>query len=162
MAAFSDGKQIPTMLTDEEVETLQGFAGNEYMHGSSMAATLSSMIEHGVAEGRFTEDEATKDVYIALSMAKACKATCNYEAFWAAVKWLAPLESKASDCPEWNRRYGESLMYSGKASMALEFLERGSQRFPRDAHMSYLLSLARYALGDSGGAAKAVEGIEGL
>ncbi len=162
MAAFSDGKQIPTMLTDEEVETLQGFAGNEYMHGSSMAATLSSMIEHGVAEGRFTEDEATKDVYIALSMAKACKATCNYEAFWAAVKWLAPLESKASDLPEWLRRYGESLMYSGKASMALEFLERGSQRFPDDAHMSYLLSLVRYALGDPEGAAKAVEGIEGL
>ncbi len=162
MAAFSDGRQMPTKLTDEEVETLQGFAGEEYIHGSSMAATLSSMIEHGVEEGRFTEDEATKDVYIALSMAKACKATCNYEAFWAAVKWLEPLEATASEWPEWHRRFGESLMFSGMASMALEFLERGSRRFPQDSHMSYLLSIARYALGDSEGAAKAVEGIEGL
>ncbi len=162
MAAYSDGKEVSTLLTDEEVEVLQGFAGNEYVRGPSMAATLSSMIEHGVADGRFTEDQATKDLYIALAMAKACKATCNYEAFWAAVKWLGPLESEGSGCAEWYRRYGESLAYSGKASMALEFLERGAKLFPQDAHMRFLLSLARYALGDSEGAAKAVDGIEGL
>lgn len=146
-----------TILTDDEIRTIESLATDEWADGKSVLANIGAVINRGVSEGRFTQDQASQDLFIALSVAKGCKLSFDYESFWTAAEWLKDAEASGRGCGEWYSRYAESLMYTGRPAVAREYLERGAIEAPGDARIWYLLSILRHHYGDDPGSEKALE-----
>ena len=82
-------KDAGSLLSREEVEKLQSFdeGGSGYFY--QMLDYLLEIIQTGIEEGRFTEEQAYEDMEIGLWYAYACLNIDTYECYYRAARWLA-------------------------------------------------------------------------
>ncbi len=144
------------LLNPDEYDEMESFIEDDEPDYQGMLSCIARIISEAISEGRFTEDEMSKDLGIALMVAHACNGIGDYEHQYTAGEWLARVEDSAKCCGEWYYRYSLSLMYCGKPHIALEYLTRGVEVAPEYPLNWLLLGRLRAHFGDVTGANEAV------
>ena len=154
---FEDsGKQVGSLLGEEQVEVIRSFMDENTTNCGAMLEYLGGFIAKGISEGRFTERQAHHDLGIALWVAYACNNMDDYEHYYTAAEWLSRVEDLATGCGVWHYRYANAMMYCGKPSRALEYCERGIREDPDYPWTWLTLGRLRSHFGDRRGAEEAV------
>lgn len=118
------------LLTAEEIETLQSFDDGVSGYFYKMFAYLMDIVNTGIEESRFTEEEARQDVEIALWYSFAANNIDTYEYYYRTVSWMSSSEDGAKGCATWYYRYSVALMYCGRPEEALRYAELGASEEP--------------------------------
>ena len=148
------------LLTDKDVEALESFDEGYQAYFGKMIDYLDKFIENGVAERRFTEEQAREDLEIALWYGYAYNNLDVYPGYYQTLKLMAPSEKFAHGCGAWYYRYACALMYCGKPAAALEYAEKAVTEEPAYPWGWLLAAKLRSHFGNKQGALAAVE--EGL
>lgn len=149
-------KQTQSILTPENIRTLESFCEGNKGYFGKMFDYLGNVIEEGVQQGRFTEDEARSDLEAALWYAYACNNIDDYEHYYLVSQWMPYSEPHAAGCGAWYYRYACSLMYCGRLKDALDYSERGVNEAPEYPWGWLQLAKLRSHFGDREGALEAV------
>lgn len=144
------------LLTRKDIAVLESFQEETSGYFYKMLDYLISFIEKGVEEGRFSEEEARKDLEIALWYSYACNNIDEYEYYYQAAQWMPDSEENATGCATWYYRYSVALQYCGKPRMALEYAEKGAREEPDYPWVWLQLGKLRSHFGDRQGALLAV------
>lgn len=91
---------------------------------------IENFVEQGVQDGKFSYNEARKDLQIALLYAFACLNADEYICYYKAAEWMKDSEENATGCGVWYYRYSVALMYCGHLKEALEYAEKGTKEEP--------------------------------
>ena len=83
-----------SLLTKEEIEKLESFAGDSSGYFWKMLNYLKDIIDQGIEEKRFTKEEAKADLEIALWYSYACNNIDDYEHYYMAMDWMKDSEKK--------------------------------------------------------------------
>ena len=153
-------KKRETLLTQENIDTLNSFQTDHSGYFYQMLDYLHEVMEAGVEEGRFTEEEAREDCEIANWYAYASNNIDDYEHYYNVILWMPSSEKNAAGCGSWYYRYACALMYCGKLEQALTYAERGVKEEPEYPWGWLQLARLRSHFGDWRGAFAANE--EGL
>lgn len=148
------------LLSDKDVEILESFdEGYEAWFGK-MLDYLDKFVERGVAEGRFTGQQAAEDLELALWYGFAYNNLDIYPAYYRSLEVMKPAEKNAKGCGAWYYRYSVALMYCGKPKDALRFAEKATEEEPSYPWGWLQAAKLRYHFGFKDEALKAIE--EGL
>lgn len=123
-------EQMQTLLSEHDIEILRSFDEGADGYFGKMLQYLEDFIEQGIAEGRFTEQEAKEDLQIALWYSFACNNIDEYIFYYKAAEWMPFSEKNAKGCATWYYRYSCALMYCGQLEKAREYAERGAAEEP--------------------------------
>ena len=150
-----------SLLSAEDIETLESFDEGTAGYFGKMLRWLESFIKNGVEEGRFTEKQAHQDLQIALWYAFACNNLDDYVYYYRAAEWMKDSEKNAAGCAAWYYRYSVALMYCGRLEEALNYAEKGAQEEPDYPWVWLQVGKLRAHFGDKAGALDAVkQGLE--
>lgn len=156
MGSTESSGHMDTVLSDDAVDALERMAAERHTDWSEIIGLIRSMIGDGIGKGSFSESDALSDMYVVLSIARACRLDSGYDSFQLSRRFLEPLESSAGSCGEWYGRYAEALLFSGRPVLAREYLERGVSADPGNRELWCSLSRVRHYLGDGPGAMAAL------
>lgn len=151
-----------TVLPDDAVNELERLAGDGSRDWSDAIGLIRRLVAAGVSDGSFSEAEAMSDMYISLSISRACRMRSDYDSFLMSARFLEPLEGSAGACGEWYGRYAEAMLFTGRPNLAREYLERGVSADPGCMELWCSLVRVRAGLGDPAGAAEALSMLEAL
>ena len=141
-----------TLLTQSDIDTLNSFQTEHSGYFYKMLDYLHEIIERGVEEGRFTEEEARADCEIANWYAYACNNIDDYEHYYNVTLWMPSSEKNAAGCGTWYYRYSCALTYCGKLEEALSYAEKGVREEPEYPWGWLQLAKLRSHFGDWEGA----------
>ena len=145
------------LLSDEDVAVLESFQGDTDGYFGKMLMWLMDFIDNGVAEERFTQEEACEDLDIALWYSYACNNLDDYEHYYMAAQWMPASEKNAAGCGTWYYRYSCALMYCGRLEEALMYAEKGAQEEPEYPWIWLQVAKLRSHFGDEAGAQEAAQ-----
>ena len=146
---------METLLTQEIIDQLDACEDNFSSYAYRQLQILFDFISGSVDAGRFSEEDAHHDLEIALRIAYSCNNIDDYEHYYMAAEWLAPVEDLAHGCGVWYYRYANALMYCGEPEKARDYLERGVQEDPEYPWAWLTLARLRSHFGDKAGALEA-------
>ena len=138
---------MKTLLTQEIIDQLDACEDNFSSYPYRQLQILFDFISSGVDAGRFSEEDAHHDLEIALRIAYSCNNIDDYEHYYMAAEWLAPVEDLAHGCGVWYYRYANALMFCGEPEKARDYLERGVQEDPEYPWAWLTLALLRSLYG---------------
>ena len=150
-------KETGSLLSAEDIETLESFDEGTSGYFWRMLQWLEDFIKNGVEEGKFTEKQAHQDLQIALWYAFACNNIDDYIHYYQAVEWMKASEKNAAGCATWYYRYSVALMYCGRLEEALNYAEKGAREEPDYPWIWLHLGKLRAHFGDKSGALDAVK-----
>lgn len=145
-----------SLLSSKDIETLDSFAGTVAGYFGKMLSWLDDFIEAGVKEGRFTYNQAQKDLEIALWYSFACNNLDEYLYYCKSAEWMKHSEQNAAGCATWYYRYSVALMYCGRLKEALDYAEKGAKEEPAYPWIWLQAGKLRSHFGDKTGALNAV------
>lgn len=119
-----------SLLSPEDIATLQSFSGDSRGYFGRMLDFLQNFMDSGVQAGRFTKRQARRDLQIALWYAYACNNMDEYRFYYQAAQWMPDSEENAKGCATWYYRYSAALMYCGRLEEAQKYAELGAQEEP--------------------------------
>lgn len=128
--AREDQTAPASLLGAEELRALRCLDCGDSAHFHKMLSYLDHFVSSGVADGRFTLDQACEDLQIALWYAYACNNLDEYEHYYMASKWMPASEKNAHGCGMWYYRYSCALVYCGRLEQALHYAEEGLKQEP--------------------------------
>ena len=147
------------VLTQADVEELEGMCEGPAGYFYKMLAYLEECIRAGVREDRFTVAQARADLEVALWYSYACNNVDEYEYYYRAADWMPASEAaaEATRCGIWYYRYSCALMYCSRLEEALSYARKGLELDP-----GYVWGYLQYAkllchFGDREGALAAVD-----
>ena len=146
-----------SLLSAEDIETLQAFDEGTSGYFGKMLQWLKDFVKNGTEEGRFTEKQARQDLQIALWYAFACNNLDDYLYYCQAADWMKDSEASAKGCGTWYYRYAVALMYCGRLEEARDYAERGAAEEPDYPWIWLEVGKLRSHFGDKAGALAAVE-----
>ena len=149
-------EETGSLLSAEDIETLESFVGEISGYYGKMLQWLEDFIKEGMAKGKFTEKQARQDLHIALWYGYACINLDEYICYYRAAEWMKDSERNAGGCATWYYRYSVALMYCGRLEEALEYAEQGARQEPDYPWVWLQLGKLRSHFGDTAGALDAV------
>lgn len=155
--AGADGNVSSSLLGADEIATLESFDDGNSGYFYSLLDYLTDFIRTGIAEGRFTEEEARADLQIALWYAFGCLNTDEYVFYYRAAEWMPSSEPKAKGCGAWYYRFSVALMYCGRLQEAYDRAEQGVREEPDYPWIWLQAAKLRSYFGNREGALEAVQ-----
>ena len=150
-----------SLLAPEDIEVMESFLDEKSGYFYRVLSYLTTFIENGVKEKRFTEKQAREDLQIALWYSYACMNIGEYEFYYRGVQWMRDSEKNAAGCGTWYYRFSIGLTYCGKLEEALRYAEQGALEEPDYPWIWLHLGKLRSHFGDRDGAlAAAQRGLE--
>ncbi len=146
-----------SLLSAEDIETLESFADGISGYFGKMLCWLADFIKQGTQEGKFTEKQARQDLQIALWYSFACNNLDEYRCYYKAAEWMPDSEQNATGCATWYYRYSVALMYCGRLEEAMRYAEKGTQEEPDYPWIWLQVGKLRAHFGDKTGALDAVK-----
>ena len=154
-----NAERAASLLGEDDVAMLEYYLNDDGARGyfGRAAQFLDDFIESGVAEGRFTEEQAREDLQIALWYAYTRNNLDQYGAYYSVTEWMPASEKNAKGCGAWYYRYACALLYTGQLEKAREYAERGVAEDPSYPWGWLQAAKLRAHFGDKAGALDAVE-----
>lgn len=118
------------IFTDADREELDALDDGTSMYAWRVEHLIDEKIAKGIAEGRFTEEEAAEDLEAALRLSYALNNMDSYEKYVRAVKVLRRAEKNAAGSGAYWYRLGSALNYLGKIEEAKEAADRAVAEEP--------------------------------
>lgn len=118
------------IFTDADREELDALDDGTSMYARRVEHLIDEIIAKGIAEGRFTEEEAAEDLEAALRLSYALNNMDSYEKYVRAVKVLRRAEKNAAGSGAYWYRLGSALNYLGKIEEAKEAADRAVAEEP--------------------------------
>ncbi len=146
-----------SLLSAEDIETLESFADGISGYFGKMLCWLEDFIKQGTQEGKFTEKQARQDLQIALWYSFACNNLDEYRYYYKAADWMKDSEKNAGGCATWYYRYSVALMYCGRLEEAMRYAEKGTREEPDYPWIWLQVGKLRAHFGDKTGALDAVK-----
>lgn len=150
-------EETGSLLSQDDIEKLASYDDGVSGYFGKMLDWLENFIEAGVKAGRFTEEQARRDLQIALWYAFACNNMDEYVYYYKAKEWMKDSEVNAAGCATWYYRYSCALLYCGLVNEALRYAEKGAQEEPEYPWVWLQVAKLRAHFGDKTGALDAVE-----
>ena len=148
--------QTGSLLSPEEIETLESFVDESTGYYGRMLDFIRNFVEQGVRTGRFTEEQARRDLQLALWYAYACNNMDEYEWYYRAAQWLPHSQGAAGGCGTWYYRYSVALTYCGRLEEALQYARQGALEEPDYPWIWLQVGKLCSHFGDTEGALEAV------
>ena len=149
-------EQTGSLLSQEDIAALAAFEEGSSGYFGRMWSYLNDFISTGVAEGRFTQQQAREDLQIALWYAYAWNNLDEYDSYYKAAQWMPASEKNAQGCGTWYYRYSVALMYCGRLEEAWQYAETGAQEEPDYPWIWLQVAKLRSHFGNREGALEAV------
>lgn len=118
------------IFTDADREELDALDDGTSMYARRVEHLIDEKIAKGIAEGRFTEEEAAEDLEAALRLSYAFNNMESYVKYVRAVKVLRRAEKNAAGSGAYWYRLGSALNYLGKIEEAKEAADRAVAEEP--------------------------------
>lgn len=150
-------EETGSLLSQEDIEILDSFDEGVSGYFGKMLRWIEDFVESGVQEGRFTEEQARRDLKIALWYAFACNNLDEYYYYYQAAQWMPASEENAKGCAMWYYRYSVALMYCGRLNEALEYAIKGAKEEPDYPWVWLQVGKLLSHFGDKSGAIEACE-----
>lgn len=149
------------LLTDKDRAYLDACDEDGSCAIGRMLSYLDQWEEEGIAEGRFTKEEAESDLEVSLYRAFALLQDDRYLSYAQVVTTLEKARASATNSGVWHYRLACGLTHTGRLDEALKVVEEGVLADP-DYPWSWLhLGKLRAHFGDKAGAlAAAAKGLE--
>lgn len=119
-----------SLLSEDDIELLHSFYDDSSGYFAKAAAWIQDFVKNGVDEERFTDEQAKRDLTLALEFSYALNNLDSYEAYCSVAKWMPFSRCNASGCGTWFYRYSVALMFKGQLEKALEIAEEGTAEEP--------------------------------
>ena len=150
-------EETGSLLSAEDIETLESFADGISGYFGKMLCWLEDFIKQGTQGGKFTEKQARQDLQIALWYSFACNNLDEYRCYYKAAEWMPDSEQNAAGCATWYYRYSVALMYCGRLEEAMRYAEKGTREEPAYPWIWLQVGKLRAHFGDKAGALDAVK-----
>ena len=118
------------IFTDADREELDALDDGTSMYARRVEHLIDEKIAKGIAEGRFTEEEAAEDLEAALRLSYALNNMESYVKYVRAVKVLRRAEKHAAGSGAYWYRLGSALIHLGKIEEAKEAADRAVAEGP--------------------------------
>lgn len=145
-----------SLLSAADIVKLESFEDDEGGYFGQMLDYIQDFIMRGIAEERFTEQQARQDLVLALWYAYACNNINDYDHYYEAIRWMPASEKNAAGCGTWYQRYSVALMYCGRLEEAARYAELGASEEPSYPWVWLQVGKLRAHFGDKRGALEAV------